>query len=172
MIWLYYLFLTLLLFTGLFLNVLTLPGLWLMALSLATYAWITGWDVLVGWPSMITMIVLAGVAEIIEFVAAGAGAKAAGASKWGMLGALVGGLLGAIFLSFIPIPVISTIVGLCLGCFLGAGSVELMLGKNLKQSTLIGAGAAKGRFYAILIKICFGVVMLLIGMWAAFPLFR
>jgi uncharacterized protein YqgC (DUF456 family) len=89
-----------------------------------------------------------------------------------MLGALVGGILGAIFLSFIPVPIVSTIVGLCLGCFLGAAGVEALLGTELKKSALIGAGAAKGRFYAILIKICFGIVMLLIGAWAAFPLFK
>lgn len=170
--WLYYILLILFLFVGLFLNVLTLPGLWFMALSLGAYAWITTWNNYVGLPSMITMIVLAGIAEVIEFVAAGAGAKAAGASKWGMLGALVGGILGAIFLSFIPVPIVSTIVGLCLGCFLGAAGVEALLGTELKKSALIGAGAAKGRFYAILIKICFGIVMLLIGAWAAFPMFK
>ena len=170
--WVYYIFLFLLLLTGLLLNVLTLPGLWLMALSLGAYAWVTGWNVLVGLPSMITMIVLAAIAEVIEFVAAGAGAKAAGASAWGMLGALVGGILGAIFLSFIPVPIVSTIVGLCLGCFLGAAAVEVMLGTDFKKSALIGAGAAKGRFYAIIIKICFGIVMLLVGLWAAFPMFR
>lgn len=171
MVWVYYITLILTLIAGMLLTVLTLPGLWLMAGMLGLFGWVTGWDRLVGWPSVVLMVALAFIGEIIEFVAGSAGAKKAGGGFWGGIGALLGGIIGAIFLTgLIPIPVLGTIIGLCLGCFLGALGTELLMGKELKQSLLIGAGAAKGRFYAILIKTSIGVVMVLIALWAAFPL--
>jgi len=173
MIWLYYIILLLVLLSGVFLNVLTLPGLWLMVAGVGLYGWATGWNNLIGWPSLGTLFGLAVLAEIIEFLAGAAGAKSAGGSKRGAAGSIIGGIIGAIFLSFlVPIPIVGTVVGICLGAFAGAAVVEWMIGKDLKQSALIGAGAAKGRFYGIIIKIAFGVVMLLIGLWAAFPMFK
>lgn len=168
--WIYYLALIALLFTGLFVNLLSLPGLWLMVGAHAGYAWLTGWNVHVGWPSVVALIAIAGVAEVVEFVAGAAGTKAAGGSKRGMMGAVVGGLLGALFLTFlVPVPILGTVVGVCAGTFLGALVVELMVGKEVGQSTRIGIGAAKGRFVGILAKSCFGVAILVVSVIAAWP---
>ena len=166
----YYIALFALLLTGLFVNLLGLPGLWLMLASALGYALVTGWNRYVGWPSLIALLVLALVAEAVEFVAGSAGAKKAGGSKRGMLGAIVGGLLGGFFLTFlVPVPILGTIVGVCVGTFLGAWGVELMVGREMDQSVQIGFGAAKGRLVGTLLKTLFGVTMLIVAMVTAWP---
>ena len=167
--WVYYVALIALLVTGLFVNLLGLPGLWLMLASAAAYAWVTGFGVHVGWQSLTVLLVLAIIAEVVEFLAGSAGAKKAGGSKRGMIGAIVGGLLGGFFLTFIPIPIVSTVVGVCLGAFLGAWAVELLVGKEMDQAVQIGVGAAKGRFVGTVLKTLFGLAMLVVAMITAFP---
>jgi uncharacterized protein YqgC (DUF456 family) len=168
MIWICYLLLLGVAAVGLLVNIVGLPGLWLIVASLAGYAWLTGFDVYVGWPSLISVLVLAGLAEVAEFVAGSAGAAEAGGSKRAMLGAIVGGVLGGVLLS-IPIPLIGAIIGACLGAFLGSAVIELAIRRDLLHSMRVGTGAAKGRFWGIVIKLAFGAVMLLVVAVAAWP---
>ena len=77
----YYILMLALLLLGLLINVLTLPGLWLMVVFYGTYAMITGWNVYVGWQSLVTLAALATIAEVVELAAGSAGAKAVGASR-------------------------------------------------------------------------------------------
>lgn len=154
---------------GLFLNILGLPGLWLLVTAAAGFAWVTGWDVYVGWPSIVTLIVLGLVAELLEFLAGAAGSKAAGGRTRGMIGAVVGALIGGIAFSFVPVPVIATIVGACLGAFVGAAGMELT-DKDFRHAMKVGYGAAKGRLLGIVVKTAVGVVMLLVVMIAALPI--
>jgi uncharacterized protein YqgC (DUF456 family) len=166
---LYYLLLLIILVLGLFVNILGLPGLWLMVAAHGAYALATGWNVYAGWPSLITLVVLALVAEGIEFFAGAAGSKAAGGRTRGMIGAVVGAFLGAIFLSVVPIPIVAQVVGACLGAFVGAAIMEFT-DKDWRHSVRVGVGAAKGRFWGILSKSAFGVVMFLVSAIAALPI--
>jgi uncharacterized protein YqgC (DUF456 family) len=167
--WLWYLVLLAVEFTGLFLTLLGLPGLWLMVAALAGFAWITTIGHFVGWPVLITVVALAGIAEILEFYTGSAGAKAAGASGRGMIGAMVGALIGG-FLFTIPVPILGTIFGVCFGAFVGAALVEMGIVGNAAHAGRVGWGAAKGRFFGIVIKLGFGVVILLIVLIAALPI--
>jgi hypothetical protein len=169
MVWLYYLILFLFLLAGLAITVMTLPGLWLMLASAAVYAWITH-GAFIGWWTLLILLILATTAELIEFLSSGAGAKRAGGGKAGLIGAIVGGILGGIFLSIIPIPILSTLVGVCLGTFFGAMVGEFAMGREITHSAVIGFGAAKGRLFGTMIKMGFGCVMLLITMGAGFPI--
>src|SRR6185503_18261826 len=98
-----------------------------------------------------------------------AGSKSAGGRKRGMIGAIVGGFLGAIFLSIIPIPIVSQIVGACLGAFIGAALMEYT-DKDIQHSMRVGVGAAKGRLWGILSKLLFGCLMLIVAVFAALPI--
>ena len=168
MAWVYYVLLFAFLLTGLALTVMTLPGLWLMLASAAVYALLThGW--FVSWWTLLVLLALAGTAEIIELLSSGAGAKKAGGGRAGLWGALIGGILGGIFLSFIPIPLLSTLVGVCLGTFLGAMVGELVVGREMGHSAWIGFGAAKGRLFGTFIKLGFGLTMLCIILVMGFP---
>src|SRR3989442_492651 len=111
MAWLYYLILLLVMLAGWFVNILGLPGLWLMVAAYGAFAMATRSQGYVGWASLITMVVLALIAEGVEFLAGAAGSKAAGGRKRGMIGAVVAGFLAAIFLSVIPFPVVAQVVG-------------------------------------------------------------
>ena len=168
--WVYYLLLIALLWAGWFINILGLPGLWLMVAAHAVYAWITGWDRFVGWPSLIALLALAVLAEIVEFAAGAAGSKNAGGRKRGMIGAIVGGLVGAaLFTGLVPIPIVGTIIGVCLGTFIGAALAEYW-GRGTMHSLRVGVGAAKGRFWGIVIKSTVGFVMIVVAMIAALPI--
>jgi uncharacterized protein YqgC (DUF456 family) len=139
-----------------------------MVASALGYAWLTHWRH-VGWPALVTMVVLALIAEAGEFLAGSAGAKKAGGSKRGMAGGIVGGLLGAIFLSVIPIPGVAQLVGAIIGTFVGVVVVELMVGKRAEHSLQIGVGAAKGRFWGTMLKTLFGVILFFVALVTAFP---
>jgi uncharacterized protein YqgC (DUF456 family) len=124
----------------------------------------------VGWASVIALVVLAIGAEIVEFMAGAAGSSAAGGRKRGMIGAIVGGLVGAVFFTgLVPIPIVGTIIGVCLGTFAGAAIMEYY-GKGTAHSFRVGVGAAKGRFWGIIGKSAFGFVMLMVALFAALPI--
>lgn len=169
MVWVYYFSLLILSVTGLFLNILGLPGLWLLVAATAGFAWATGWDIYVGWPSLIALVLLGLLAELAEFLAGAAGSKAAGGRTRGMIGAVVGALIGGIVFSVLPPPVIATIVGACLGAFVGAAGMELS-DKDFRHAMKVGYGAAKGRLLGIVVKTAVGVVMLLVVMITALPI--
>jgi uncharacterized protein len=166
--WIYYIALLVVLVFGLFVNILGLPGLWVMVAGYVVYAWVTGWNVYVGWKSLIAIFVLAVLAELVEFFAGAAGSKAAGGRKRGMIGAIVGGFLGAIFLSVIPIPIVAQVIGACLGAFLGAAVMEYS-DRDAAHSLRVGIGAAKGRFVGIVSKLGFGIAMFIVALVAGFP---
>jgi uncharacterized protein len=166
--WLYYVLLIIFLLGGLVLVAFTLPGLWLMTAASAGYAALTHFKY-VGLYTLITLLALSLIAEIIDFCWGGVAAKQAGGGKPSVIGGLVGGILGGIFLTLIPIPVISTIVGICLGSFLGAALLEMLYGRQTYHSIQIGIGAAKGKFLGIVTKFIFGGVMFLMILFIAAP---
>lgn len=168
--WIYYISLLTVLVGGLFVNIIGLPGNWVMILAVVGYGWATDW-VYTGWWTMGSLLVLALLAEVVEFIAGGAGAASAGGTKRGVVGAIVGGMLGGLFLTFLlPVPIFGTIVGACAGAFLGAMTVEYAIEPDMNRSMLIGWGAAKGRLWGILSKLLFGCVMLVLAMIATLPL--
>jgi uncharacterized protein len=166
--WVYYTLLLAMQVCGLGIQLLSLPGLWLMAAAAGLYALVTPQHYL--WPWGITIILgLCVVGELLEFIAGAGGAKKAGGSKRSMLFGTVGGIAGGLLLS-IPVPVIGTIAGVCLGAFAGATLAQLTVAKDARHSTLVGIGAAKGTLYGILLKLSIGVVILIITAWRALPL--
>jgi uncharacterized protein len=165
-----YILLIILLLVALFANILTLPGLWFMAGIYGIYAWFTGWNHFVGWPSFGSMLVLAAIGEVIELSMGGAITKRAGASKRGMLGGAIGAVIGGIFLTaLIPIFIVGTVIGVCLGAALGAGIVELLIHKDVGHSVRVGTGAFKGRLMGIVGKVFIGAIMLIVAVIGGFP---
>jgi uncharacterized protein YqgC (DUF456 family) len=164
-----YLLLLLCLLAGLALLVVNMPGLWLMVLAAGAYAVLSKPPLTVH--RLKVVLILAGmalVAEVIDFFAAGAGAKRAGGTRRGLWGAIIGGIAGAILGSFV-LPVVLTLVGVCIGTFLGAFIGEVSGGKEFVQSARIGAHATAGRLAGTLMKMVFGCVMLVITMWWGWP---
>jgi len=101
-----------------------LPGTWAF-LVLATGVELTdGWwagpdAVTVGWPILVVGFLLAGAAELIEFLSGSWGTRLGGGSRRASVGAFVGGLGGGL-LGTLLLPVVGTILGALVGTFLGA----------------------------------------------------
>jgi uncharacterized protein YqgC (DUF456 family) len=166
--WLYYLLLALVMVAGLALNLMSLPGLWLMLLGVLIYAWVTGW-VYVGWVGLLVLLILVIAAEVAEAMLGSAAAKKAGGGTRAAVGAMVGGFLGALFLTF-GLLVIGTVIGACLGSFAGALIGEMSIRRNPAHLARVGWAAARGRLWAVAVKLGFGILILLTGLILAIPL--
>ncbi len=167
MIWLYYILLLLIAAAGLILVVCTLPGLWLITGSAAVYALITH-ERHLGFKTLIALLVLSLTGEAFELLAGSAAARKSGGGRRGMIGGIAGGVLGGIIGSFF-FPIVLSIVGICIGSFVGAAVLELLGGQPAVQSLGIGWGAAKGRFQGMILKLAVGLVMALLVLVTAFP---
>jgi uncharacterized protein YqgC (DUF456 family) len=168
MLYLYALLLICLNAVWLFLTAIGLPGNWLIVLTVAVCMWL--------WPdlhmfhlwTLIALVVLAGIGEVVEFLSGAIGVKKAGGTRWGAWGSIVGGILGGLFgTAIIPVPVVGTLVGLCVGAFAGATVLEFAGGRTVEQSYRSGRGAAIGRAFGVVAKLAIGAVMWLVVAIAA-----
>lgn len=139
---------------ALFLVLLGLPGIWLMVGVTAVCAWWQWNSGLYSAGLLVAIIVLATLGELLEFAAGMAGAKRAGSSRRGAMGAVVGGIAGAIVGTvLIPMPVAGSLMGGCAGAGIGAWSCELAGGRDRTASIRAGVGAGLGTLTGRLIKL-------------------
>lgn len=162
----------------LLLLVLGLPGVWaLLAIAFGVElvdAYLLPGDVAVtfGWPLLAGCAVLALVGEGIEALAGVAGTRYGGGTRRGMVGAFVGGLVGALFLTgLVPIPVLGTLVGAMLGAFLGAwvGEATGAEARGREHNLRAALGAAAGKLGGTIAKLAIGVVVWVLLVRAAWP---
>jgi uncharacterized protein YqgC (DUF456 family) len=99
---------------------------------------------------IIIFIVLSILAELSERLFSAVTTKKFGGSKYGVIGAMVGVLVGGIF--FPPL-------GIFLGPVLGAVILELLTGKQLKESVKVGTGTVLGTFGGALISFVVALIM-------------
>ena len=155
--WLTYLVATLFFILGagcLFLVVIQLPGGWiLLGLALAI-EYCDHWYLPDGdqqtfpWWLLGVCLVLLIIGEIVEFMAGVMGAKRGGASKRGMWGALIGGILGVFIFTplFFFLPLLGGLFGAILGTFVGAIAGEMTAeDASVKGSMRPAFGATVGR---------------------------
>lgn len=158
------------------LNVFGLPGNWLLVAATALYAWWMPAESRadIGTATLTSLIVLAGLGELVEFLAGAWGAKRAGGSRRAAVLALVGSLMGSILGLFvgIPIPLVGPIVGALLFAGLGAlgGAVlgESWKGRSLNESLSVGEAAFWGRILGTLGKMMVGTLLVAIVLIAVF----
>ncbi|NLL90680.1 MAG: DUF456 domain-containing protein [Dehalococcoidales bacterium] len=126
-----------------------LPGIPVAWLGLFIYAIGTGWERI----SVTTIIVFAAItvfALLLDFIAPLLGAKKYKASKWGIIGASIGLLLGII---------IFQVWGIIVGPLLGALVGELIAGKPAEQAFKSALGTFVGFIFGSLMKIVLILVM-------------
>lgn len=149
---------------GLLLDMIGLFGNWII-LGAVVIAWVaTGFEHF-GWVGLLFMTALAVLGEFLEFVAAGYGAAKFGGGRGTFFAALVGCLVGAAaFTFFIPIPLIGTLIGACLGAFFAAALYEyIQMERQVHQAMWTGFGAALGKVGGIFAKFLAGIIMLIIA---------
>lgn len=143
-----------------------LPGTWLIIafaalIDVIELLWKGDAEPTFGWVAFAIALLLAATAEVVEFLAGAAGAKAGGATRRGTVGALIGGFVGGIVGTFvIPIPLVGTLVGAALGAGGGALVGELTReGAGLRDTIKPATGAAAGRVAGTVVKIGFAIAI-------------
>ncbi len=127
----------------------TLPGNLLILAGALVYGICTGFEEVTLW----ILAALAGIsvgAQVLDYVGEAYGARRFGATKYGIWGAIIGGIAGFMTLN---------IAGLLLGLFLGAVIPELLFGgRNLKGALRVGWGSLLGFLGGTLMKFILGLV--------------
>ncbi len=111
-----------------------LPGPLLVLLGAFVYAWHTDYTE-VSWAVLGVLAGLTLFSQLLDYLASMIGAKKFGAGKWGMIGALVGGIAGLFS---------AGVIGIIIGPFIGAIFFELAGGKGFRSSLKIGFGTLVG----------------------------
>lgn len=159
-----------------FLVVVGLPGTWILiagaiVIDCLDWLWLPPGSPLTFHPLTIIAAILVGlVGEALEFALSAAGARRFGASKRGMLGAVIGGVVGAIAGTLlIWIPVVGTLVGALAGTAAGAIIGETSDGKKtIREATQPAIGAVIGRVLGTLAKLPVAVAVWIIFAIAVF----
>jgi len=161
----------------LLLVVIGLPGTWvLLALAVGVEladVWVlpAGADVTFGWGLLAGCLALAVVGETIEALSGAAGTRYGGGTRRGMVGAFVGGILGAVFFTpLFPIPVLGALLGGMLGAFVGAfvGEATAIERRGQRHNMRAALGAAVGKLGGTVAKLAVGIVMWVLLVQAAF----
>ena len=158
----------LLVVAGLLAVVLGLGGNFILLGLAVLVAWIGEFEHL-GWPLLLFLLGLALLGEVVESVLGILVARGFGASRWGMIGTLVGGIGGAA-LGTAWLPLVGSLLGAVGGAFAGAFLGERLGGKPTRQSLRAGAGALLGRGAAVFVKLFIGGVIAAFTLRAAYAL--
>lgn len=150
---------------GLVLIPLGLPGTWVMVAGALGYQLLVP-DSGIGIFTVIGTAIIAGAAEVAEFMLGGAYARKYGGSKRAAWGAIIGGTLG-VFLG-IPIPILGSVIGGFIGTFVGALAGELSRGGEGAAASRVAWGALVGRAVATAMKVAAGVMIMGWVLGAAF----
>lgn len=103
------------------------------------------------WWGIGVMAVLMILSQIFEFVSGSLGSRWFGGTKWGVVGALVGGIVGMFFLPF----------GLLLGPLLGAFGLEFAFGsKKARPAAVSGVGSVVGTLAGMGVKVAVAIAMI------------
>ena len=129
-----------------------LPGPVLVFAGLLMAAWIDGFEN-VGWAPLTVLGVLTALSFVADIVAAGAGAKKAGASKQAVMGAAIGTVVGIFF----------GIMGIFVGPFAGAAAGEFLAKRDLVRAGKVGYGTLFGLVLGAAMKIA--LVLAMVGVF-------
>lgn len=145
-----------------------IPGISLILAAVVIWGFVKGFAaVSVALPVAIAVFV---VSLGVDFLATYWGAKKAGASNWGQVGAIVGFIFG--FLGFLPtIPIggpIGVIIGILLGPLLGAIIGEFLYRRDLTIAVKAGMGIVVGSVLGNLLQGVFAIATVGIFLYTTF----
>lgn len=143
-----------------------IPGMSLVAIAIFIWGLVKGFSsVSLALPISIVLLLL-GIG--VDFLATYYGARQAGASKWGQLGALVGLVVG--ILGLLPaLPVGGPILGILVGPILGAIVGEFLYRRDLKLAAKAALGIVVGSLVGNLIQGLLAIVTVAIFLWTTLP---
>jgi hypothetical protein len=128
----------------------------------------------VSWMPLVAIFVILILSAGVELLASYWGAKRAGASKWGQIGALIG--LGLGFFGLLPAlplggPLIGILFGPLIGAFIGEFLYrrDLELGLRANQALKAGIGVVLGSLIGNLIEGLLALFAVVIFVWSTWP---
>jgi hypothetical protein len=113
----------------------------------------------ISWLLLLIFAVLTIFSVVLDYFGGIIGAKKFGATKWGLIGSVIGGIAGFFM---------GGIVGLIFGPFFGAVLLELIFDKDLKGAFKSGVGTLVGFIGGAIAKLAIGVIMIGIFIWKVF----
>jgi hypothetical protein len=143
-----------------------LPGSSLILVAIIAWGFVLGSFAAIKTPLIVTVIVLI-LSLGVDFLAGYIGAKQAGASNWGQIGAIVGFIVG--FVGLLPtLPFGGPLLGMLLGPLLGAIIGEYLYRRDLGIAVKAGIGIVVGTLIGNLIQgllAIAAVVVFLVTTW-------
>jgi len=128
------------------------PGPLLIFLGAVAYWAILWGDTRIGWLGFLILFLLLALTQLVEMASSAVGAKVFGSTKWGALGAIVGGIIGLFF----------NIFGILLGPLIGVFAFEMLFAKQeWRPATKSTWGTLLGTAAGVGVKIVIGVFMIL-----------
>lgn len=147
--------LSLLSFLGVVISAVGFPGFILIFLVLVATAFLTNFEI-----ATVTHILWFGAISIlssfVDNIAVVLGAKKYGASKYGMVGAFVGGIMGLLLIG--P-------MGILVGPFVGAVLAEYLFNADFKKSLGTGFGTFVGYVLGMFLKLLITISLFIWLMW-------
>lgn len=137
-----------------------LPGTFFIVVAALLYGWATGFAA-VHWSTVGWLLLLAVVAEGLEFFAGAAGAAREQPSRRVMVGALGGSVVGGL----IGTPVlfgVGSLLGALVGAFAGAALAVVSERGTMGSALSTGLAALRGRLLGFVLKATVAVVMLVV----------
>lgn len=114
-----------------------------------------------GIPFLVFLALLALLAEVAEALLGVLVVRRFGATRWGMWGAFLGGIAGALALTpFFPI--VGTLVGAFVGAFAGAFLLEWRKSREFRAGWRAGLAAFVGRIAAVALKVATGFAIVVL----------
>ena len=105
----------------------------------------------IGWSLLFIFAILTIVSLALDYLGGVIGAKKYGATRWGLIGSVIGGIAGFFM---------GGIIGLIFGPFFGAVLFELIFGKDLKGAFKSGVGTLVGFLGGVIVKLVISVVII------------
>jgi uncharacterized protein len=133
------------------------PGLWVMVGIVALGAVLGE----VGWGVLVLVTLVAGAAELVEFLLVLQMSGRYGGSSRAFWGAVIGGTVG-VFVGF-PVPVLGPVIAGFIGSFVGAAVATIREGGGLAAASRVGWGVIVGRVISTGVKVAAAFIVLAIG---------
>jgi uncharacterized protein YqgC (DUF456 family) len=108
----------------------------------------------IGLGTFIAFCIATALSFLFDYLGSAYGAKRYGSTRWGMAGAIIGGILGVMMFN---------VIGLVLGIFLGAAASEaLFAGKSAEHSLRVGFGSVLGFLGGTILNFLLGLTMIIV----------
>lgn len=125
------------------------PGTTIILAAALLHRVMLGPEKSIGWGSLAVLVLLTLLSYAVDFAGGYFGAKYFGATRWGMLGAALGALVGIFF----------GLIGLFAGPVIGAIAFEFIAGQRMIKAGKAGWGSLLGSLGGMVGKLLIGLVM-------------